>query len=182
MSEQSQPATPCKKGRRWRFWLVLVLVAMASGFTGVIAAKAFGYRHGFGHGFGPGMMMGAPADADEAAERASWMIRQFSRHINATAEQKTKLAAIATATAKDVFPMREKMIAARRQAIDLMRQPAVARDQIESLRAGQIANVDAISKRLAQAAGDMAEVLTPEQRKELVHPAGSSDSGSESAL
>jgi protein CpxP len=175
MTGQTQsPATdaPATGRRRWRFAAIAALATVALGFTGVIAANAFGPHGGFMRGpcgfmGGPGMMMAPPADADEAAERASWMVNRFARHIDATAEQKTKLKAIVTAAAKDVFPLRGKLIAARREGIELLRQPTVARDKIEALRAAQIANVDAISKRLTQAVGDAAEVLTPEQRKDL---------------
>ncbi len=165
-------APPATGRRRWRFAALIALGTLALGFTGVIAANAFGPHGGFMHGpcgfmGGHRMMMGAPADAEEAAERATWMVNRFARHIGATAEQKTKLKAIVTATVKDVFPLRGKMVAARRQGIELLRQPAVARDKIEALRAEQMANVDAISKRLAKAVGDTAEVLTPEQRKDL---------------
>ena len=38
---------------------------------------------------------------------------------------------------------------------------------IESFRAEQLALADAASKRIAQALGDAAEVLTPEQRRKI---------------
>jgi Spy/CpxP family protein refolding chaperone len=172
VTEQVQPATPpgkthcCRHGGRGRIWLVLLLVALASAFAGAVMAKAFHIHPPFPAGpmF---MMMNAPSNAAEAEEHAAWMAKHLSRRIDATTEQKTKLTAIATATAKDLFPLREKMVASRKQAIELMRQPAVSRDDIERLRAEQLGNADALSKRLAQAIGDMTEVLTLEQRKEL---------------
>ncbi len=46
-------------------------------------------------------------------------------------------------------------------------QPAIDRAAIEKLRADQLANMEALSKRMSEAIGDAAEVLTPEQRKKL---------------
>lgn len=171
MSGQTQSPAP----RRWRMPAFIALIVAVSAFAGVIGAHAFAHRQGamgggpLGMIGGPGgpMMMGPPADAEEAADRAAWMVRRFVRHVNANAEQKAKLIAIATAAAKDTFAMREKMTGMRRAALDLLRQPTVGRDKIEALRAEQMAAVDALSKRLAQAVGDAAEVLTPDQRKDL---------------
>lgn len=174
MSEPDQTAkTPgnaygCHHGSRrsrGKLWLLLLAVALVSGLVGAMSAKAYQFSHAFG---GPmGMMMGGPVDADDAADRAAWMAKALSRHIEATAEQKGKLTAIATAAAKDLFPFREKMVSSRQQAIELLRKPTVSRDDIERLRAEQFANAEAMSKRLAQAMGDMTEVLTLEQRHEL---------------
>ena len=59
------------------------------------------------------------------------------------------------------------MLAARKRAVELLAEPTVDRAAIEALRAEQVARADAASKRLARALGDAAEVLTPEQRKQL---------------
>jgi protein CpxP len=163
VSEQDQsPKPPVKTHRRGKYWLALAAVAFV--FTGVVAAKAFHDRPPLF--FGGPMMMG-PADSADAEDMAAWMVRRLAGHLNATPEQKTKLTGIARATAKDLFPLREKMLASRRQAIDLLRQPTIDRGAIEQLRVEKVALVETISKRIAQAFGDMAEVLTPDQRKDL---------------
>ena len=63
--------------------------------------------------------------------------------------------------------MREKAQSARQRGRELLTQPTVDRAAIEALRAEQMALADAASKRFAQALGDAAEVLTPEQRRKL---------------
>ena len=103
------------------------------------------------------------------------MTGHLARDINATDGQREKLAVIAKSAAKDLLPMRETMRDARKQARELLGQPAVDRAALEKLRADQISTVDAMSKRLSAALGDAAEILTPEQRKELskrMPPAG----------
>jgi len=62
-------------------------------------------------------------------------------------------------------PLREKAQTARERAAELLIQPKVDRAAIETFRLEQIALVEAASKRFAQAVGDVAEVLTPEQRQ-----------------
>jgi Spy/CpxP family protein refolding chaperone len=63
--------------------------------------------------------------------------------------------------------MREKARAARQRAAGLLTQPTVDRAAIEAFRVEQMALADAASKRFAQALADMAEVLTPEQRRKV---------------
>jgi Spy/CpxP family protein refolding chaperone len=63
--------------------------------------------------------------------------------------------------------MRDKARDARAAARDLLLQTTIDRAAIEKFRTEQLALADAFSKRVAQAIGDMAEVLTPEQRHKL---------------
>ncbi|MEJ2117622.1 MAG: Spy/CpxP family protein refolding chaperone [Alphaproteobacteria bacterium] len=172
MSEQNQTTKPpAKSCRRGKYWLALAAVALV--FTGVAGAKAFGSRSMGCFGghmmHGPGRMMMGPMDSADAEAMAAWMVRRLAWHLNATSEQKTKMTGITKAAVKDLFPLREKMMASRRQAIELLRQPTIDRNAIEKLRVEKIAHIETISKRLAQAFGDMAEVLTPEQRKNLAN-------------
>ncbi len=63
--------------------------------------------------------------------------------------------------------MREKAQAARQRGRELLTQTTIDRAAIEAFRAEQIAQVDAISKRVAQAVTDAASVLTVEQRRKI---------------
>jgi len=104
-------------------------------------------------------------------------VRHLAVELDASADQQAKLQQIVKAAVGDIAPMREKVLAARQQARALLTAPTVDRAAIEKLRAEQIATMDAFSKRAAQALGDAADVLTPEQRKkldELLPPAGGS--------
>ena len=69
--------------------------------------------------------------------------------------------------AKDLLPLREKMQAARKQAIELLTRDTIDRGAIEALRAEQIELAEQASRRIAQSLADAGEVLTPAQRREL---------------
>jgi Spy/CpxP family protein refolding chaperone len=146
--------------RRGRFFFTLV-VALVAGLAGGYVGKSF--AHG-----GPGHWRdGMPTDPAKMDQRVERMIKHFASKVDASAEQKDKLAAIAKSAVKDLAPLREKAQAARKQAIEILAGASVDRPAIERLRAEQIQLADAGSKRLTQALADAAEVLTPEQRKKL---------------
>ncbi len=168
----SEPAsTRCNRPRR--AVLPMLAVALVGIGVGVFATKAvshgamWGGHHQFGAGFmRTGGMMGA-IDPAEAEERAGRMARHLAVEVDATKEQTDKLAVIAKAAVKDLVPLRERIREARKQGIDLLGQPTVDRMAIEKLRAEQMANMESVSKRVAQALADAGEVLSPEQRKKL---------------
>ena len=172
MSEQTTPTTPQgpeqpqRSGRgRGRRWAFVAIVALAAGLTGSLATRALS-QHGFGHWHGHGFMRG-PIDPVQAEQRADRMIRHAAIELDATTEQQDKLRAIAKATVKDLLPMRDKAQAMRQRAQALLTQPSVDRNAIEAIRGEQMGLADAASKRIAQALGDAAEVLTLEQRRKI---------------
>lgn len=117
-------------------------------------------RHAFG-------MFAGPMDPAEVDRRVERMTDQLAGEVNATPQQREKLTAIAKSAARDVLPMRDTVRQAHLRARDLLAETSIDRAAIEKLRSEQIANFDTISKRLTAALADAAEVLTPEQRKEL---------------
>jgi periplasmic protein CpxP/Spy len=162
MTEQSSPPPPA--GRRRRRWLPITAIALAAAFTGAAATSAIG-QYGPPWGWhGPRFMHGplSPAQIEDRVDRG---IRHAAIELDATPEQQEKMRAIARGAVKDLLPMREKAQAARARAAELLIQPKVDRSAIEAFRAEQMATAEAASKRFAQAVGDIAEVLTPEQRQ-----------------
>jgi periplasmic protein CpxP/Spy len=156
-----QPAAP----RRRRFVAIAAFAALI-GAGGVVAAQNYGPPR-----FGPSMMMGrgGPMNMDPAAmaDRADRGIRHLAIEIDATPEQTEKLRTIARDLAKDMAQYRDAGPQARQEARDLLTRATLTRDDIEKFRAEQVGKIDAATKRIAQALGDAAEVLTPEQRQKL---------------
>ncbi len=110
------------------------------------------------HQFGPHGKMN-PAHAEKRMER---MLKRLVP--DATAEQKTKLNAIAKAAFTDLRPIREKSREAREQGMKLLAQPTIDRQAIEKVRQTQQQLAEQRSRRVTQAFADAAEVLTPVQR------------------
>lgn len=142
--------------------VALVLISALAGAAVSRAAQHWGGHHGIGYGF-----MSGPMDAAQVDRRIDKMTSHLGKEVEATTEQRDKIAVIVKAAAKDLIPMRETMRDAHKQLRVLLTQPSVDRAAIETLRASQITNVDAMSKRMSATLTDAADVLTPEQRKKL---------------
>ncbi len=174
------PRPPRRAGRRSAY----LLGALAIGLTGVAVFASASFSDGLRHGlvnvrdmtaehvafdgrFGPpsgGWDNLLPNSVIEAFvdARADRMIRHLAVEIDATSEQQDKLKSILHETVKDVLPVRDKMLAARATARELLTQPTIDRAALEKLRADQIATHEAVSKQIVQAVADAADALTPE--------------------
>src|SRR5262249_39588021 len=104
-----------------------------------------GARASLGGGSGPRLAVGWPCGPLDTATgplieaHADRMIRHLSVEIDATAEQQEKLRAIVRDAVKDLLPLREKVLAARATARELLTQQTIDRAAIEKFRADQIA-------------------------------------------
>lgn len=163
-------------GKRFGY-LAMTLVLLLGVVAGSMLVVGIGvYRH-HAMGWGPGGwghhgMMRGWQDPDLALGRMERMVAFAARRLDATPEQEARLAAIATAAAKDLQPFRAKMRDARARARQILTAPTIDRGALEALRAEQLANADAASRRLAQAMADAADVLTPAQRARLARRFG----------
>ena len=167
LPHETAPSGQTPAPRRRRGWLFVTTIALAAAIFGAIGSRAVSYAgFGPGHWHGGGFMRGplSPADAESRADRA---IRHVAIELDATPEQQEKLRTIAKAAVKDLLPMRDKAMAGRERAQSLLTAPTVDRGAIEAFRVEQMGLGDAATKRVAQAVADMAEVLTPEQRRKV---------------
>jgi periplasmic protein CpxP/Spy len=151
-----QPISP--QSSRRRFFKLAGLSTAAAGLgTLAFGALAHGRRGG----------RGAPMDPAAIEERLDRMLEHAYVEIDATDAQKRKLEPIVKQAAKELQPLRAKAREARREGMKLFSADTIDRAAIERLRAEQMAAADAASKRFTQALADVAEVLTPEQRRTL---------------
>ena len=151
--------------QRRRFFKRAAIATLIGSMAAGIGLKA--WEHGAPGGWHRGGFMGGPLDPAMLDERIDRMVKHFAVEVDATPEQRAKLGEIARASAKDLLPLREKAREARKRAMELLASPSIDRAALERLRAEQIQSADAASRRLAQSLADVAEVLTPEQRKQL---------------
>jgi periplasmic protein CpxP/Spy len=190
--ESEMPATALQGGRVRRRGFYVVSAIAGAAIVGAFASSSIG--QGLGHHLlaqvpgmtvaaapaGDGFGAGPELAADDVhgglfdgimeavvAAHADRAVRHLAVEIDATAEQQDKLRAIVRDTVKDLLPVREKIMAARATARDLLTQQTVDRAALEKFRADMMVTHDAVSKRLVQAVADAAEVLTPEQRRRI---------------
>jgi periplasmic protein CpxP/Spy len=150
--------------------MLALVLALGVGTTAFFAGQAFsqpGFGP-FGHGgwHGRGFMMGQ-MDPAQVEDRADRMVRHLAIEVDATADQQERLRAVVKSAVRDLLPMREKAQAARQRGRELLTQTTIDRAAIEAFRAEQVAQVDAISKRVAQAVTDAATILSVEQRRKI---------------
>lgn len=84
-----------------------------------------------------------------------------------SAEQKSKVKAIAQSALNDLKPLREQHHAAHQEVVKLLTQANIDRRALEQVRTSEMRLAEQVSKRITQAVADAAEVLTPEQRVKL---------------
>lgn len=160
--DANQPLNTNGSTRRGFFRRAGVVATVAALMSG---AAWHAYAHGgpgFGRGFFGGGMHGAPTD--EHVER---MLKHMFVEVNATPEQQQRIAPIVKQAVADIAPLRKQLQGTREQAMGLMSAEQIDRAAIEQLRASRLQAADQLSRRMTQAMADIADVLTPAQRKEL---------------
>jgi Spy/CpxP family protein refolding chaperone len=153
-------------GRRpwWARLIVLVVIIGA-----IFAWHAYGHDRycGFGHSFSQssGQREMNPARLREHAES---MTSHMLDRVNATDAQRQKALVIARAAADDLQPLIEAHLATRASLYSALTAQTVDPARLEQLRSDALQRADAVSRRLTQEVADMAAVLTPEQRLQLM--------------
>lgn len=168
MNEQQTGSTASAPDRTRRWTLMGAMAAVAAGFGALaVHRRAYGAPMGFGpHGPGGWHGMG-DADPAVAAKRIDAMVAYMLAEVDATPEQREKIATVLKGAANDLQASRKQHMQARRQSMALLAAPTIDRAQLEKLRVEQIQLADSTSRRMLQAMMDSAEVLTPDQRAKL---------------
>jgi Spy/CpxP family protein refolding chaperone len=164
MSETKQ-ATPSRKPflRRRDVWIVtLALAVLGAGAVAVPAAMAF--RGLGGHGFRHGMAH----DPEKAKEHAAFAVEWAFRAVDATEEQKTEGRVVVERIVDQLIPLGERHRAQREALVREMSKPQIDRVALERLREDGLALADEASRIGLDGVADLAEVLSPEQRVELL--------------
>ena len=144
---------------------LVATVALGAGFT------AFAWGHGFG-GWRHGGFMHGHMDPARMEAHLDRMLPHLYLELGATDAQKQQLDPIVKSAARDLIALRGKLHDEKRQALGLLTSPQVDRTALEALRQQHVQLHEALSKRVTQALADVADVLTPEQRKQLAERIG----------
>lgn len=166
ITPEPSPSSTAPSRRRFFRWAAITAAAVVAALATGVGIKAF--AHGWGGGaWHRGGLMGAPIDPAHLDAHLDRMLKHLYVEIDATEAQKQALAPIVKAAARDLLPMRDKFRDAHGRVARLLAQPTIDRAALESLRASQLKLAEDASKRLTQAFADVADVLTPDQRKAI---------------
>ena len=165
-TQASQTSISTNEYPRRRFFRRAAVAAAVAGVTAGLGIKAFAHADGPWHR-PHGGFLGEALDPAMLDERLDRMLKHLYVEIDATDAQKQQLGPIVKAAAADLFPLRARMRDARRQAVTLLSEEHIDRTALEALRAEQLQLAEQASRRLTQALADVADVLTPGQRKQL---------------
>lgn len=144
---------------RRKVWLWVTLTVV---LVGVLAGAA---TAGFGrHAWHPGHR----GDPEAMRERVSFALEFGLRRLDATDEQQAAIQAIADRTFESMLARHADNERVHEQVRMLIESQPIDRAALEALRQNQIAELDAMSQELVGAAADALEVLTVEQRQQLV--------------
>ena len=88
--------------------------------------------------------------------------------VDATQDQQAAVSTIVQGVITDLRAVVTEHESTRETVREILMQPDIDRGALEQLRASAILQADSTSQRMVQALGDVAEVLTPEQRVELM--------------
>ena len=168
-SEKPASSPTASKSSRRRFFRWAAIATAIAGVATGLGVKAF--AHGPG-GWHRGGFLGASLDPARVDEHIDRMLKHLYVEIDATEAQKQRLAPIVKAAAHDMLPFRTQMRAARQQALELLSRDVVDRVALEALRADQLRLAEQASQRFTQALADVADVLTPGQRRQLAEHVG----------
>jgi periplasmic protein CpxP/Spy len=158
-AEPPQPANPASR------ILIIAIVVIAAAIGVGFATSAF--SQGFGPPWQARPFWGQTFDPAAVEDRADRMVRHLAIEVDATNEQQERLRTIVRSAVRDLVPLREKWVNMRQRGRELLTQTTIDRGAIETLRADQMALADQASRRVSQAIGDAASVLTVEQRRKV---------------
>jgi Spy/CpxP family protein refolding chaperone len=151
---ESPSSAPSTKSRRvpWVASIAAVAALFTAGIA-VVAAHGSGWNHDWSD--------------EQVAEHIQEHVNKMLDGTDATPGQRAQVTTILQSAAHDVLAMRDQHVAAHAKFKQILSAEQIDRAQLETLRQQQIQALDSASQRLSAALADAAEVLSPEQRKQL---------------
>ncbi|HET6284722.1 MAG TPA: periplasmic heavy metal sensor [Polyangia bacterium] len=142
--------------RRTGLWVGLTMIAVV-GATGLSAARAYGFPGGgWGRGGGgPGEFM-------------QWRIQRMLDKVGATDAQKAQIKATWEGLRPEMKALHEQKAQLQKQIAQAAAAPTIDTARVEQLRQQSVQLVDKTSVVLTRGLVATAQVLTPDQRKQVL--------------
>lgn len=145
------PEGPSAGSVRW-IVAILPLLLFAGAATLVTSCRHHGHpRH----------------DPEAMLDHARFAADRILDRIDATEEQRSEVLEIIDAAAFDLVALAPDRRALHEHVVREFTAETVDRAALEQLRADHVARMEAVSRRLVEAAADVADVLSQEQRQEV---------------
>jgi periplasmic protein CpxP/Spy len=140
----------------------IILGSIIAACVVLAGGSALAFAHGMGGGWHHGGM-----DPQEMVEHLQVHVSHVLDEVDASADQKARVKDIVAAATKDLEALHDQQGNVHKELHEIFTAPTIDREKLETLRAAHLQALDAASRRCATALADAAEVLTPEQRKQL---------------
>ena len=154
-------------GRR-RLFAGLAVGGLAGAlFAGSVAA--WSHHHGGPAGWhGGGRWCKAASSPETHGNRIEFATDWVLNKVNATDTQRERVKTIMQGALEHLGPLRDRHREHREAFLSALLQPNVDRASLEELRRAELQLAESASNRIVGALADAADVLTPQQRAELV--------------
>lgn len=156
MNTPSPEPSALRRGLLSRYALIAFVAgaALAAG----VSALAGGHQ---------GMMMGCGHSAEDFSTHLEHGLKHLYAEIDATDAQKAQIDPLVKQAITDLQPLHSHLASTHTQVVQALTQSPVDRTALEAARTAHMDLADQASKRIVQLIGDVADVLTPTQRKAL---------------
>ena len=155
------------RGRKRRFLAGLVTGGLIGGLLAG-AASAWSHADGPGGWHGRGWCRGHSGDPAAQGERLDFAADWLLKRVKASDAQRDQVKTILGQALQELGPLRDQHQQHREALAAALVQPSVDRATLDELRRAELQLAEQASQRIVTALADIAEVLTPEQRGELV--------------
>ena len=154
-------------GRRRGLWLASAAVVSVVGLMIGNALSASRAEAGWGRGRW-GHHGNGEFDPERMKEHAEYAVAFVLGRVDASEDQEARIVAIVNESIDGMAKGASEHHARRDALKELFAQPEIDREALETMRKAEMELADALSAQLLSAMADVAEVLTLEQRAELV--------------
>ncbi|MGH8545090.1 MAG: Spy/CpxP family protein refolding chaperone [Gammaproteobacteria bacterium] len=155
----------CKFTRRTRVGIGVVALVGIGLVAGILIGTSMSVS---AHpGFGGWGRHGGAVTIEDMRERAGDQGAWLAGFLEASVEQRQQIQAAVNNLAEQLYPLMQQHRDSRQALIAELTKPELNRQALDDLRKTELMHIDTASSRLVDGVVSVAEILTPEQRRQL---------------